>query len=101
MEGLSDNKKVVRLACSMVTFGYKRGEPIRSRAFDLSSSIGVLAAKLLFGDGQARGLAARLAWQFLLTHFCKNLESIGDPEAMRIMESLLHIPTVLEEWRGH
>ena len=99
--GLSDNKKVVRLACSMVTSGYKRDEPIRSRTFDLSSSDGVLTRKLLFGDGQARGLAARLAWQLLRTHFRKSPESVGDPDDMRIMESLLHIPTAFERVAGH
>ena len=64
--GLSDNKKIVRLARSMVTTGYRQDEPISCRTSDLTALDGVLAGKLLFGDGQARGLAARLAVHFLL-----------------------------------
>ena len=95
--GLSDNKKLVRLARNMVTAGFKRDEPILSRSFDLRSDDGVLAAKLLFGDGQARGLAARLAWQFLLNLMrSRGDQLMGDPEIMRIMQSLLFIPTVFE-----
>ena len=59
--GLSDTKKITRLARSMIVAGFKPDEPIRSRTFDLRSDNGVLAAHLLFGDGQARGLSARLA----------------------------------------
>ncbi len=95
--GLSDNKKIVRLARSMVSSGFKPDEPIRSRTFDLSSGDGVLAGKLLFGDGQARGLAARLAWQFVLMFFRSNQHLIGEPEAMRVVQSLLCIPTVFEQ----
>jgi hypothetical protein len=94
--GLSDNKKLVRLARSMVMCGFKRDEPIRSRTFDLSSTNGVLAGKLLFGDGQARGLAARLAWQVIIMHFRQNPHDIGEPTAMEVMQSMLMIPTVFE-----
>ena len=94
--GLSDNKKIVRLARSMIPSGYKRDELIRSRTFDLSSNDGILAAKLLFGDGQARGLSARLAWQFLIMHFRNAPNMIGEPMSMHIMESLLNIPSVFE-----
>ena len=59
--GLSDNKKIIRLARSMITSGYRQDEPINCRTSDLTALDGVLAGKLLFGDGQARGLAARLA----------------------------------------
>ena len=64
--GLSDNKKIIRLAHRMVTTGYREDEPISCRTPDLTALDGVLAAKLLFGDGQARGLAARLAFHFLM-----------------------------------
>ena len=94
--GLSDNKKIVRLARSMLAGGYKGDEPIRSRTFDLTSSDGILAAKLLFGDGQARGLSARLAFQLLAVHFRSQPDLIGDPTAMQIMQSLLNLPTVFE-----
>ena len=94
--GLSDNKKIVRLSRSMIASGYKCDEPIRSRAFDLSSHDGILAAKLLFGDGQARGLSVRLAWQLVLMHFRNTPGLIGEPTSMQIMQSLLNMPTVFE-----
>ena len=64
--GLSDNNKIIRLARSMITSGYRQDEPINCRISDLTALAGVLVGKLLFGDGQARGLAARLAFHFLL-----------------------------------
>ena len=79
----------------MVTSGYRQDEPINSRTFDLTAGDGILAAKLLFGDGQARGLAARLADQFLLNRARQTQDEImGDPELMRIMQSVIQIPTV-------
>ena len=97
--GLSDNKKIIRLSRSMVTAGFKQDEPIRSRTFDLSGDDdhGLVIARLLFGDGQARGLAVRLAWQLILHHFCEHPDHMGEPEAVRVMQSLLNIPTVFEE----
>ena len=93
--GLSDNKKIIRLTRSMVTTGFRQDEPINSRTFDLTAADGVLASKFCFGDGQARGLAARLAFQFLLIYVRQSDESaIGDPELMRIMQSLIETPTV-------
>ena len=53
--GMSDNQKLIRLARSMITRGYRLDEPINCRTSDLSALDGVLAGKLLFGDGQARG----------------------------------------------
>ena len=64
--GLSDNKKIIRLARSMVTTGFRQDEPVDARTFDLTAADGVLAAKVFFGDGQSRGLAARWAFQILL-----------------------------------
>ena len=81
----------------MVAGGYNRGEPIRPHTFDLRALDGILAAKLLFGDGQARGLSARLAWRTLLVHSRANPELIGEPMSMQIMQSLLNIPTVFEQ----
>ena len=96
--GLSDNKKIIRLSRSMVTAGFKQDEPIRSRTFDLSGDDdGFVIARLLLGDGQARRLAVRLAWQLILQHFREHPDHIGEPEAVRIMQSLLNIPTVFEE----
>ena len=94
--GLSDNKKIIRLARSMITRGYRLDEPINCRTSDLTASDGVLAGKLLFGDGQARGLAARLAFHSLLNTVRTSQDSLmGDPEIMRIMQGLLLIPTVI------
>ena len=93
--GLSDNRKIIRLARSMVTTGYCQDEPINSRTFDLSAPDGILAGKLLFGDGQARGLAVRLAFQFLVNLVRQSpCGLIGDTELMRIMQGLIQVPTV-------
>jgi hypothetical protein len=79
----------------MVTTGYCQGEPISSRTFDLSAPDGILAGMLLFGDGQDRGLAVRLAFQFLVNLARQSQYSLfGDPELMRIMEGLIQVPTV-------
>ena len=94
--GLSDNKKLVRLARSMISNGFLKDEPIRSRTFDLSDEGGVLAQQLHFGDGQARGLAARLAYQMMLTYFNENPQDMGCITAMKIMQTLMEIPTVFE-----
>ena len=94
--GLSDNKKIIRLARSMITSGYRQDEPINCRTSDLTALDGVLAGKLLFGDGQARGLAARLAFHFLMNTVRTSQDSLmGDPEIMRIMQGLILIPTVI------
>ena len=94
--GLSDNKKIIRLARSMITTGYRQDEPINCRTSDLTALDGVLAGKLLFGDGQARGLAARLAFHILMKTVRESQASLmGDPEIMRIMQGLLSIPTVV------
>ena len=94
--GLSDNKKIIRLARSMITSGYRQDEPINCRTSDLTALDGVLAGKLLFGDGQARGLAARLAFHLLLITVRASQDSLmGDPEIMRIMQGLILIPTVV------
>ena len=88
-------QKVIRLARSMVTAGYCQDEPISSHKFDLSAPDGILAGKLLFGDGQARGLAVRLAFQFLVNLLRQSQDSLcGDPELMRVMEGLIKVPTV-------
>ena len=51
--------------------------------------------KLLFGDGQARRLAVRLAFQFLVNLVRQSQDSLlCDPELMRIMEGLIQVPTV-------
>ena len=79
----------------MVTTGYRQDEPINSRTFDLSAPDGILAGKLLFGDGQARGISVRLASQFLVNLECQSQYCLfRDPELMRIMEGLIQVPTV-------
>ena len=81
----------------MVTTGYCQDEPINSRTFDLSAPDGILAGKLLFGDGQARGLAVRLAFQFLVNlvrHLPCGLINWSQAKLMRIMQGLIQVPTV-------
>jgi hypothetical protein len=93
--GLSDNNNFIRLARNLVTTGYCQVEPTNSRTFALSAPDGILAGKHLFGDGQARGLAVRLAFQFLVNMVCQSKYSLfGDPELMRIMQGLIQVPTV-------
>jgi hypothetical protein len=54
-----------------------------------------LVGKPLFGDGQARGLAVRLAFRFLVNLARQSQYSlVGGPELMRIMEGLIQVPTV-------
>ena len=85
----------MRLARTMVTTGYCQYEPVSSRTFDLSAPDGILAGKLLFGDGQARGLSVRLAFQFLANLVRQSQDSLfGGPELMRIMEGIIQVPTV-------
>ena len=79
----------------MVTTGDCQCEPISSRTCDLSAPDWILAGKLLFGGGQARGLAVRLAFQFLVNLVSQPQDSLyGYPELMRIMEGLIQVPTV-------
>ena len=85
----------MRLARSMVTTGYCQDGPISSRTLDLRAPDGILVGKLLFGDVQARGLAVRLAYQFLVNLVRQLQDSLfGDPELMRIMEAIIQVPTV-------
>ena len=79
----------------MVTTAYCQDEPFNSRTFDLSAPDGILAGKLLFGDGQARGLAVRLAFQFLVNLVRQSpCGLIGDTKLLRIMQGLIQVPTV-------
>ena len=79
----------------MVTTGYCQDEPVNSCTLDLSAPDRTLVGKLLFGDGQARGLAVRLAFQCLVNLVRQSPYSLfDDPELMRIMEGLIQVPTV-------
>ena len=52
--GLGDNKKIICLSWSMVTFGFKWDEPIRTWTFNLSADADgfeMVIARLLFRDG--------------------------------------------------
>ncbi len=101
--GLSDNKKIARLARSMVSSGFHDDEPIRARSFDLSGPPAApVLNRLLFGDGQARGLAAKLAWSLVLKRARADPTGIapGMPCLRRVLGSLMAIPTVFEN-HGH
>ena len=69
--GLSDNKKIIRLARSMITSGYRQDEPINCRTSNLTASDEVLAGKILFGD-----VAARLACHLLLNSVRTSQDSL-------------------------
>ena len=96
--GPSDNKKVARLARSMACSGFHEDEPICARTFDLSASPNDLVVnRLMFGDGQARGLAAKLVWHLILNHLrSASNTSPAMPCVGLIIRSLIHIPTVFE-----
>ena len=84
----------------MATMGYRDDEPINSRTLDLTAADGVLARKLFFGDGQARGLAARLARQFVPNCVQQSHDTLmGDPELMCIMQGLIQ-PYGFHQQRG-
>ena len=96
--GLSDNTKLALLARSMVSSGFLEDEPIRARSFDLSGPDSEpVTGRLLLGDGQARGLAARLAWQLIINKLSTDDTMRGDPALKKILKSLLQIPTVFEQ----
>ena len=79
----------------MVTAGYQKAELVHSRTLDLIAHDGVLVAHLFFGDGQARGLAARLAFQFVASCVRQSHGTLmSDPEVMRITQGLIQIPAV-------
>lgn len=91
--GPSDNQKLVRIARSIICTGFHGDEPIVSRSPGAPPRV----SALLFGDGQARGLAARLAWQVLLQAIAKgDVTESQKPSFERVLESLLRIPTVFE-----
>ena len=64
--GHSDNQKICRIARSILTSGFLQAETAFACTMDMSTTDGLVDAPcLMFGEGQARGLAARLAWHIL------------------------------------
>ena len=93
--GSPDNPRVVRLARSMITSGFREDSVVAARSLDLSGngSGGPVAFQLLFGDGSARGVAAFVTWLLV----CKNLDSLPCDEAVENMvQSLLTFNTIFE-----
>jgi hypothetical protein len=89
--GQPDTTKVCALAKSFICVGFKKDSPICSRDNRLAGF-----NCLRFGDGQARGLALRLAWTVLQ----KNMQSgaiTHSPSLNVIFDSLSAIPTCFEE----
>ena len=95
-KGPSDNKKLCRLTRSILN-GYDQAEPIQSRTCDLSDhdGSGLLVDRLLFGDGQARGVAVRFAWK-LMTDWLESSEFFPSPAMERVFRSLLQVPAVFD-----
>lgn len=89
--GQPDTTKVCALAKSFIYVGFKKDSPICSRDNALTGF-----SCLRFGDGQARGLALRLAWTVLQ----KNIQSgaITHSASLQVVfDSLSSIPTCFEE----
>ena len=91
--GHSDNQKICRIARSILSSGFLRTETIVARAMGKGLEEGMFIAPcLMFGEGQARGLAAWLAW-----HVLEDVLSRGDvqvAESMgQVFKSLVNIPT--------
>ena len=95
--GNTDNKKLARITRSILN-GFNLAEPIQSRTNDLSDWDGsnLLLARLLFGDGQARGLGVRFAWSLLLDHI-KDDSFQPSPATARVFRSLIAVPVVFQE----
>ena len=95
-----DNKKLCRLVRSMLGSGYDRGEPIQSRSNDLSDwdGSGLLLGRLLFGDGQSRGLAVLMAWKVMM-EWIDDSKFLTSPGLERVFRTLLQIPAVFEARR--
>ena len=95
--GDTDNKKLARLTRSILN-GFNQAEPINSRTNDLSDWDGsnILLNRLLFGDGQARGLAVRFAWSILQQHILKDAFQ-PSPAAERVFRSLIAVPVVFQD----
>ena len=81
--------------------GFKSDEPIQSRTNDLSDWNGtdLLKGRLLFGDGQARGLAAWFAWHILKEHILSE-GFLPTPGVERVFRSLLKIPVAFRSRRA-
>ena len=94
--GSSDNDKIIKIARSIISTGFHNDEPIMSRTLTLGTQAPAVNM-LLFGDGQARGLAARLAWHVISVLLCAEDAPPSSPNLARIARSLLHIPTVFEQ----
>ncbi len=95
----SDDKKIQRLASSMLRGGFLQDEPVTPRFNDMSAiqDSGLFSGGLVSGGGQARLLAAKLAW-----HVSQGVVSRlgllpGIASVRAVWSSLLAIPTVFEQ----
>ena len=75
--------------------GFRSTEPIESRTNGLSDRDGnnMLVGRLLFGDGQTRGLAALYVWG-LIRYLVGSADFVYTPDLERVFESLMQIPTI-------
>ena len=88
--GQPDTTKVCGLAKSFICVGFKKDSPLcsRDRTFDGFSC-------LRFGDGQARGVALRLAWSILERNILSG-EILHSMSLKAIVDSLMSIPTCFD-----
>ncbi len=95
-KGPTDNKKLCRLA-RLILNGFDSAEPIQSRTVDLSDwdGSGLLLNRLLFGDGQSRGLGVWFAWNVMM-EWINHPDFIPSPGLERVFRTLLQVPVVFE-----
>ena len=85
--GQPDTTKVCALAKSFISVGFKKDSPICTRD-PISGGFRCLR----FGDGQARGVALRLAWSILERNILSG-EILHSMSLKAIVDSLMSIPT--------
>ena len=88
--GQSDTSKVCGLAKSFLCTGFHRDSTICARDHSISG-----LACLRFGDGQARGLALRLAWAVIRARVMKGI-GVPSNSLSEIFHSMMAIPTCFE-----
>ena len=90
--GQSDTAKVCGLAKSILCTGFHRDSTVCSRDHNISG-----LNCLRFGDGQARGLALRLAWAVIRTKVVMKGMVVACNGLCAIFESMMAIPTCFEK----
>jgi hypothetical protein len=88
--GQPDTSKVCALAKSFICAGFKKDSPICSR-----DNVMTGFNCMRFGDGQARGVALRLAWTVLKNNIL-SATVVHSPSLQAIVDTLVAVPTLFE-----